>query len=372
MGRIRPLVVATAFALSYIIIFQTSNYSTVIRASAASKSMLFSPDRWSGQQQWGMKSVRLEVENYTFTGEGLIKLFKSRLPLMKKSSSLSPRQIAEKYGIPETPRSVVCDPNGTTTIGWIPSTSAEVDAIDTVQGKQYHQPIIPRLLFQSWKTNQLSYRLCNHALHWSQLNPTYDYFLFDDTSSDTFVYEEYGEDISSAYGCVKQGSAKCDVWRIFVIFVFGGLYFDFDARPLVPFDKWGFEGTERSVVTGRGCNKRKWPSGCAHQWGLIYAPFHEVMENAIIKTLQNLANQTANHVYDISFWAFVYSWINGPYNSSYMPGWGDYMGGRVTFFIKDVKAEMKDANGGKYWPESTGNMTEIWHLRCLDNSSTTV
>ena len=62
---------------------------------------------------------------------------------------------------------------------------------------------IPRIIFQSWKTNDLSSDLCNHVFYWSNMNPQYDYFLFDDDAIDRFIQLEYGEEIFSSYACVK-------------------------------------------------------------------------------------------------------------------------------------------------------------------------
>lgn len=101
------------------------------------------------------------------------------------------------------------------------------------------------------------------------MNPEYDYFLFDDDAVDRFIRLEYGREIFSSYACVKVGAAKCDVWRLLVIYLFGGIYFDADVRPVVPFTVWDWGN--RSVVTSRSCtnSEKKHPGGCAHQWGLM-------------------------------------------------------------------------------------------------------
>ena len=175
----------------------------------------------------------------------------------------SPAEMAARYGIPRTPRDVVCDPDGTTTVGWIPA------ATNTTKSDRESYGRIPRLLFQSWKTNELNPRLCRHVLRWARTNPEVDYFLFDDRAADRFVAVEYGLDVYSSYACVSVGAAKCDVWRLLVVYLYGGIYFDLDAAPVVPFREWRW-GEETDVVTGRSCRARKkYPLGCAHQWGLM-------------------------------------------------------------------------------------------------------
>ena len=283
--------------------------------------------------------------------EEYLQQFASRKKHFQDISLLPAKTIAQRYDIPETSRSVKCLLNGTTHIGWIPR------AKDAEQS----QVLIPRLIFQSWKTNHLTYNVCQNVLAWTKLNPEYDYMLFDDKAADLFIQKEYGNDIFDSFDCVNVGAARCDVWRLMIIYIFGGIYFDIDVRPKSAFRFWGFGN--RTVVTGRGCNNRRHPTGCAHQWGLIYVPFHEVIQNAIEETLGNLAKKDATHVYGVSFWSFYNAWTKGPFNSSYMLGWGEYMGDRVTFSQEDAKAEMISLNG--HWPAANGKKDKIWKSECL-------
>lgn len=281
----------------------------------------------------------------------------------------TPREIAEKYGLPHTPRDVKCDPNNPTIIGWIPSHPSFHNNTSTSSSYKYnipgnepftHQGKIPRLIFQSWKSNAFNERLCNLILDWSIRNPEYDYFLFDDKAVDNFIRLEYGPEIFSSYACVKVGAAKCDVWRLLVIYSFGGVYFDADVKPLSSFKDWNW-GEERDVVTAKSCTtaKRHLPIGCAHQWGLIYAPRHRVIYDAITETITNLAARTADNVYDISFWSYYHAWRNGPYNQSYMPGWIEEMGGRVRFQDDKAKDDMVSDNG--HWQKAK----QMWYDECL-------
>eukprot|EP00571_Detonula_confervacea_P005760 CAMPEP_0172325168 /NCGR_PEP_ID=MMETSP1058-20130122/53289_1 /TAXON_ID=83371 /ORGANISM="Detonula confervacea, Strain CCMP 353" /LENGTH=356 /DNA_ID=CAMNT_0013041639 /DNA_START=56 /DNA_END=1126 /DNA_ORIENTATION=+ len=270
----------------------------------------------------------------------------------------TPKDIAQKYGIPETSRDLKCNANGaTTTVGWIPSESSYYN-VSAAPAPFTHSGRIPRLIFQSWKTNQLKEELCNHVLVWSKMNPEYDYFLFDDDAVDNFIRLEYGKETFSAFACVKVGAAKCDVWRLLVIYLFGGLYFDFDNRLATRLADWNWG--DRDVVTGRSCNApRKHPGGCAHQWGLVYAPKHPVLYASIRETLSNLAERKATHVYDISFWSYYNGWRQGPYNQSYMPGWGDRFGGRVLF--QDDEAKDLMVEGNTHWQKQK----QMWYPECM-------
>jgi hypothetical protein len=202
--------------------------------------------------------------------------------------------------------------------------------------------------------------ICNNVIRWAQLNPEYDYFLFDDAAVEMFIGMEYGSDVLSAYQCVQVGAAKCDIWRLLIVYLFGGIYFDLDVQPVEPFRTWGFGS--HSVVTNKACRNKKHPNGCANQWGLIYTPFHRVIHDAIEETIRNLAKREASHVYDVAFWAYYNSWTKGPYNSSYMPGWKPAFGDRVKFMDVDAKNLMV-AKGG-HW-QSAKKAEDIWKQECL-------
>jgi len=90
-----------------------------------------------------------------------------------------------------------------------------------------------------------------------------------------------------------------------------------------------------------------------------YAPKHPVLHAAIVETLSNLAQRTAKHVYDISFWSYYNAWRNSPYNQSYTPGWGEAFGGRIRFQDNDVKDVMVE--GEMHWVKQK----QIWHSECL-------
>lgn len=305
------------------------------------------------------KKSRLEYIRSPGNEDGLLQIFEGIVRNgTKQQLPRTAKEIAEKYGIPETSRDIQCNTGATAvTVGWIPSEPTYYNM--SLSNTPYtYKGKIPRIIFQSWKTNELSSDLCNHVFYWPNMNPQYDYFLFDDDAIDRFIQLEYGEAIFSSYACVKVGAAMCDVWRILIVYLYGGLYFDFDTRLAVPLEDWNW-GNDRDVVTGRSCNIKKHPGGCAHQWGLVYAPKHPVLYRSIKETLSNLANRKAVHVYDISFWSYYNAWRNSPYNQSYMPGWGEAFGGRIHFQNNDVKDVMVE--NATHWQVQK----QIWHPECL-------
>ena len=102
---------------------------------------------------------------YNQTEKQLLQTFSLLTLSFQKISSLSPREIADKYDLPETSRLVECNPSGTTQIGWISKVNSNATSVDTDTTSSTAAPIIPPLIFQSWKTNHLSYKCVNMFSH---------------------------------------------------------------------------------------------------------------------------------------------------------------------------------------------------------------
>ena len=266
-------------------------------------------------------------------------------------------EIAERYSIPRTD-GPECHSNTTTSIGWIPC--KECNLYRAESGR------ISRLVFQTWETLRLSPSLCNAATAWSEINPEYDYFLFDSDAREAFIGKEFGERVLESYKCLMVGAAKADFWRLCVIYVYGGAYFDVDTQfkrdgsKGLPFRTWGFGN--HSVVTGKACREIKWlPNGCAHQWAMIYERRHPVLRDAIIRSLRNLAQRSALSAYDVSFWSYHLAWATSPYNQSYMPE--QIMDGRFVVSESSIQREMRNERGG-HWSEQLGR-ENMWRPECL-------
>jgi mannosyltransferase OCH1-like enzyme len=87
-----------------------------------------------------------------------------------KNHTLTAAEMAERYNIPET-RRPECVPDSKTKVGWIPCRDCN---------REGDHGRIPKVIFQSWKSIDLDSRICGMAVSWTEVNPEYDYLLFDD------------------------------------------------------------------------------------------------------------------------------------------------------------------------------------------------
>ena len=97
--------------------------------------------------------------------------------------------------------------------------------------------MIPRKIYQSWKTKNLPPELQKVVNKTKALNPNYEYHLYDDEDCRKFLLDNFGINYVNAFDALVPGAFKCDFWRYAVLYVNGGIYMDLDMEALVPFDE---------------------------------------------------------------------------------------------------------------------------------------
>jgi mannosyltransferase OCH1-like enzyme len=88
---------------------------------------------------------------------------------------------------------------------------------------------IPRNIFQTWKTKNMSHDFTSLIKTWKDNNSNYAYFLFDDNDCEEFIKKNFDEDVYNAYCRIIPGAFKADLWRYCVLYIYGGIYVDVDT-----------------------------------------------------------------------------------------------------------------------------------------------
>lgn len=152
--------------------------------------------------------------------------------------------------------------------------------------------MIPRVIFQTWQSYTAAGPHHYKAImSFVDANPEYAYYLFDDAAASGFMRKFYPENVS-IYEQILPGAMKADVWRLAVIYKYGGVYFDSDSHSVTPLRAiiW----PNASVVTGVGA------SNDFHQWALLYTPRHVLIKAALKNAFQRLKilyySRQAGHV----------------------------------------------------------------------------
>jgi len=95
--------------------------------------------------------------------------------------------------------------------------------------------MIPKLIHQTWKNNQIPSKWLPFVNKVRALNPGWTYKLWTDSDNDEFVKNEYREFYEIFTG-FPRGIMRADVIRYLIMYKIGGVYLDLDYEVLRPFD----------------------------------------------------------------------------------------------------------------------------------------
>jgi len=95
--------------------------------------------------------------------------------------------------------------------------------------------MIPKIIHQTWKTNEIPKKWLAFEQKVKALNPDWEYRLWTDLDNDDFVKIEY-PDFYDIYNGFSRGIMKADVIRYLIMYKIGGVYLDLDYEVLQPFD----------------------------------------------------------------------------------------------------------------------------------------
>lgn len=142
---------------------------------------------------------------------------------------------------------------------------------------------IPKIIWQTFKTNQVPLIMRDYVDSWITKNPEYKYRFFDDQDIQNFLKTHF-PDYYEPYNRIKFGSSKADLWRYLIIYKYGGVYADLDCRCNNSLREW--IKPDSQFVTQLGINK----DIC--QWLLISEPENPIFLKAAEKSLENIINNT--------------------------------------------------------------------------------
>lgn len=147
---------------------------------------------------------------------------------------------------------------------------------------------IPRVIWQTMKTNLVPVFMKSFADSWIDQNPEYEYRFHDDNDMIDFIKTDF-PDYLEGYKKLKYGASKADLWRYLIIYKYGGVYADMDCRCITPLREW--IDPNSSFVTQLGINT----DIC--QWLIISVPNNPIFLRAAKKTLKNSENNNCESSY---------------------------------------------------------------------------
>jgi hypothetical protein len=94
--------------------------------------------------------------------------------------------------------------------------------------------LIPKLIFQTWKTRDVVPREQKIIGSWAELNPEFTHKVYDDDDCIEFMEKYFVGEVFETYQRLSVNTAKADLWRYCVLYIYGGVYVDIDCLAKLP------------------------------------------------------------------------------------------------------------------------------------------
>jgi mannosyltransferase OCH1-like enzyme len=150
--------------------------------------------------------------------------------------------------------------------------------------------LIPKVIYQTWKTKHLDIKLQNVRNKIQQLNPTYEIKLFDDNDIEDWIKSEFkDETIYNTYKQLKVGAGRADFWRYLILYQNGGIYLDIDSNINKSLDLL-ISDNDNAIISRQKHND---VTSDLVQWCLIFAPKHPILLRTINMCIYNINNKVS-------------------------------------------------------------------------------
>lgn len=153
-------------------------------------------------------------------------------------------------------------------------------------------PLIPKKIWQTNYTDKVTLPIYLNYLFNRLMSLDCEYNFADNDECLSIIQQFGSQDIINAYQKLKDGAAKADFWRLFVLDRFGGVYLDIDAHFVWPLSKIiQPDDTELYLL-----NKEHYTN-----YFIASKPDNEILQKSIQIILDNInQNYTKDSVYGLT------------------------------------------------------------------------
>ncbi len=168
--------------------------------------------------------------------------------------------------------------------------------------------------------------LQNNITRIMQLNPDWEYRLYDDADIETIIREHYGQEILDVYRLIDPayGAARVDFFRYLLIYAEGGSYLDMKSTTTRPLNDVLLP-TDRYILSQ--WDQRKYPAWGLHpelaaidggefqQWHVIAAAGHPFLFAVIQQVIHNILHYDVTTA-GVGFWGVIRTTGPLPYTTT--------------------------------------------------------
>lgn len=151
---------------------------------------------------------------------------------------------------------------------------------------------IPKIIWQTNYTNHVSLPVYLNYLTNRWLSPDFEYRYMGHEEREEFIKEHAPQEVSDAFLKLTDGAAQADLWRLFVLNYFGGVYMDIDAHSVWSISSMLNEDDEYCFLL----NKEHYTN-----YFIASAPNNKYLQKAIDLIVENIQQKNIeNGVYSLT------------------------------------------------------------------------
>lgn len=156
---------------------------------------------------------------------------------------------------------------------------------------------IPRIIHQTYKTNELPIELSTNVEQLKRMNPTFEYRFYNDEDCVNFIKNNYPEEKLKLYLSINSnyGSARADYFRYLLMYKTGGVYLDIKSTTITPLEDTLQYTDEYLLSHWPGmdwADELGYPLGEFQNWHIICKPEHPFLKKTIELVEDNIKNYT--------------------------------------------------------------------------------
>ena len=159
--------------------------------------------------------------------------------------------------------------------------------------------MIPKTIYQTWKTQNLPKKVFRLHQKMLSLNPEYEHIIYTDEQMNDFISSNADKEIQTLYWKMNHIVAKADIWRYTILYLNGGIYLDIDSEIKRPLNQM-IEKEDEAIITAEK-NENLFV-----QWALIFNKNHPILEgtlNNILKDVSENKNKSNHHALTVGNYA---------------------------------------------------------------------
>ena len=172
---------------------------------------------------------------------------------------------------------------------------SEYQTIKDISDITLVKPQIPRVIHQTYKTNDLPTEIFESVQRLKTMNPTFEYKFYNDEDCIEFIKENYDEETLSLYLSINPiyGAARADFFRYLLMYKVGGVYLDIKSCTITPLEETLLPTDEFLLTHWKGldwADELNYKFGEFQNWHIICRPEHPFLHRVIEIVKENIKN----------------------------------------------------------------------------------